>query len=164
MVERPEVADGEIGHFVLTPNRSLSWRGNLVFVASITLIAMSIAIGFALLGLWLVLPFAGLEVGLLFIALYITALKGHCREELKIDKDRVVLSRARVSSCSHLEVAAEFQRAWVRVQLKGSGHAWYPSRLLLGSHGKSVELGRFLSDEERVSLAQELANVLGWRR
>lgn len=164
MVECSEAANGGKWQFVLTPNRSLSWQGNLIFVTSITVIAMVIAIGFAVLGLWLVLPFAGMEVGLLFIGLYITALKGQCREELMIEEDRVVLSRAKAISCSRLEVAADFQRAWVRVELKRSGHDWYPNKLLLGSHGKRIEVGRFLSDEERANLALELAKILGSRQ
>lgn len=49
-----------------------------------------------------------------------------------------------------------FQPYWVRVQLApGNGH----HRLLLRSHGRELEIGAFLADEERAEVSRKL-NVL----
>jgi hypothetical protein len=43
--------------------------------------------------------------------------------------------------------------------------AWYPSRLLVACHGERVEIGRFLNEKERQSLAKEMQGMVsgdGW--
>jgi uncharacterized membrane protein len=50
-----------------------------------------------------------------------------------------------------------FQPYWVRVRLApGNGH----HRLLLGSHGRELEIGSFLADEERAELSRKLKVLL----
>lgn len=50
-----------------------------------------------------------------------------------------------------------FQSYWVRVRLApGNGHG----RLLLESHGRELEIGSFLAEEERVELSGKLKVLL----
>jgi len=51
---------------------------------------------------------------------------------------------------------------WVRVQLEDP--ADMPRSLTLVSHGKSVQVGRFLGPRERLSFAQALKQALGAAR
>jgi len=52
---------------------------------------------------------------------------------------------------------ARFQSYWVRVRLApGNGH----ERLLLGSHGRELEIGSFLAEEERTELSRKLKMLL----
>jgi len=51
-------------------------------------------------------------------------------------------------------------RVWARVVLERCPKQWYPSRLLIRSHGRAVEVGTFLNEEERRRLAEELAQNL----
>ena len=52
---------------------------------------------------------------------------------------------------------ARFQSYWVRVRLApGNGHG----RLLLGSHGRELEIGAFLAEEERAEVAGKLKVLL----
>jgi uncharacterized membrane protein len=52
---------------------------------------------------------------------------------------------------------ASFQSYWVRVRLApGNGH----DRLLLGSHGRELEIGAFLTDGERAELSGKLKMLL----
>jgi uncharacterized membrane protein len=54
--------------------------------------------------------------------------------------------------------SARFQTYWVRVLLKpGDGRR----QLLLSSHGRELEIGAFLTDEERVELSRKLKVLLG---
>jgi uncharacterized membrane protein len=39
--------------------------------------------------------------------------------------------------------------------------AHWPSRLLLAAHGRSVEVGAFLTEDERIALKARLGGVLG---
>ena len=147
---------GETARIVVRPNQSMSWHGNLMLLASLGIVTFSIAIGFALQGLWLVLPFAGLEVLLVGIGLYAT-----CRR----------LSRSEVISVSPYTVSIEsgirrpehsyrLHRCWARVDLCLGRTRSEPTRLLVGSHGKAVEVGVSLTDSERSRLAVELRRLI----
>ena len=69
------------GRIVLQPNRSISWRANRIFLLLIALITILIASAFALLGAWLILPFAGIEILLLASLLwYVYTI--HTRQEV----------------------------------------------------------------------------------
>ena len=145
-------------HFVIRPNQSLSWRGMLVFYAGICTVSLTISVGFALMGAWLILPFAGLEMLVLGVCLYLSAVRAAQREVISIDKDIVEVSRGRyrpVESC-------RFQRAWVRVSFRPTASVWHRNRLTIGSHGKEVEVGAMLNNNERESLAMELRRAIGW--
>ncbi len=142
--------------YVIRPNRSLSWRGTVVFFWSIFVVCMGIALSFAFAGLWMVLPFAGLELLALGVCLYLTCLRSSRCEVISVDRDTVKIEsgRRRAERCN------EFGRGWVQVRLQTSPYRWYPSRLILGSHGREVEVGAFLSETERTDLARELGRVI----
>jgi len=53
-----------------------------------------------------------------------------------------------------------FQRLWVKVHLIDSNNTWYPSRLLIGSHGKNLEIGHFLTQQEKQDLARDLKHAI----
>ncbi len=56
---------------VSKPNCSISPAGLLCVFAALAAVALTIGIGFAMLGAWLILPFAGLEIvalGIAFVA------------------------------------------------------------------------------------------------
>lgn len=142
--------------FVLRPNRSLSWKGTIIFVLGLTVLYLLIGIPLAILGFWPILPFAGLELIVIAICLYWVSLKNHRKEIIWIDDRSVRLERGR----SQPDECVEFIKAWTRVDLQKSGHAWYPSRLLLGAQGRFVEIGAFLHEDERRSLARELTEQL----
>jgi len=156
MVDIQQHADTLQCRFILRPNRSLSWRGSLLFYFSLLIISSGIAIGLALLGLWLVLPFAGLEMLALGIGLYVVACRCYECEVISINGDSIRIERGR----DYPREQWTLGRTWARVVLERCPRAWYPSRLLLRSHGRSVEVGRFLDEEERQRLADELSRSL----
>lgn len=53
-----------------------------------------------------------------------------------------------------------FQSAWAKIRLVRSGQRWYPGRLMIGAHGREVEVGEFLTDKEREKAARTLKQVL----
>lgn len=156
MALRTQQARDGTRRFELLPNRSSSWAQTRRFLMVIALLNGLIALLFAWQGLWLVLPFSGLEVAALAAGLYCCSRATYRRELILVEGDRIVVWRGsdRVDCCE------EFVRAWAKVQ-------WQPlcdrgrSRLLLGSHGRFVEIGAFLVETERRQLAGELGRLLG---
>jgi uncharacterized membrane protein len=53
----------------------------------------------------------------------------------------------------------EFQRYWTKVTLE-RGRSWYPSRLKVGSHGRSVVIAAGVNEKEREALSTTLNNFL----
>lgn len=53
-----------------------------------------------------------------------------------------------------------FHPYWVRLELRPGRHFGWASRLLLCSHGREVEVGRFLNEAERGKLACRLSELL----
>jgi uncharacterized membrane protein len=55
----------------------------------------------------------------------------------------------------------EFPRHWAQVKLRSADTRLHPSRLTIESHGRSYEVGSFLTEEERRALAERLRRSVG---
>ena len=156
MVERVLDPTGRDCHWVIRPNQSLSWRVAIWLYAAIACFVLGIGLFFAWHGYWPVLPFCGLEVVLLGAAFYLCLLQGQLREVVTVSGDKVTVEKGRRQP----EVYWECPRAWARINMERSPIAWYPSRLLVAFQGQRVEIGRFLSEMERQSLAVDLQGMI----
>ncbi|MDX1512172.1 MAG: DUF2244 domain-containing protein [Gammaproteobacteria bacterium] len=150
------VKQGEGCRFVIRPNRSLSWTQTKIVYASLASVCLIVATGFTVMGLWLVLPFAGAEVIALAIGFYLCSLSGKAIEVVSINGNRVSVEKG--STMTHR--VCEFERAWASIALLPARIDWYPSRLVIRSHGKQVQLGAFLTERERRMLARELTQAI----
>ncbi|MGB0721105.1 MAG: DUF2244 domain-containing protein [Gammaproteobacteria bacterium] len=158
MVAENSTGSPKTDRFILRPNRSMDWRGNLIFLGGLFAITMTVGSGLAIMGFWPVLPLAGIELTLVAIALYHTGLSASRCEVISIGSDTVKVEKGRHEPAT----TVEFQRFWARVQLSQPRQRLHPSRLLLRSHGRTVEVGSFLTEDEREGLARNLAARLGW--
>jgi len=115
-------------------------------------VSLGIAIGFFLVfGAWLVLPFAGLEMAVLYLAFrYIDRHAG--------DYDCVVITGGSVN-IEVMEGGAvrryELNRYWAQLVADGA-----EERIALRSHGREVEIGRHLCAGRRKSVARDLKRHL----
>jgi uncharacterized membrane protein len=141
----------------LAPNCALTPRSARLFVGSVALVTLGTATVFASLGFWPILPFAGLEVGLLAWAVDASLRAGRERELILISDDAVVVERLRLSTRTQLV----FSRHWATVTLHDPFAAQHPSRLTIESHGRACEVGRFLTEDERRGLAASLRRLVG---
>jgi uncharacterized membrane protein len=142
--------------FIIRPNRSLTWRGVVRFYIGMVVVSFGIATVFALQGAWLVLPFAGLEMLVLGMALYVVARRGCRWQSVSIQGDHVEVVEHDQSS----ERQQTFQRAWAQVRLEQAGIRGYPLRLFIRSHGRAVEIGGYLADAEKEQLALDLRRAM----
>lgn len=152
MIQEVETTPDQRRTFVIAPNQSMSWKELLLVYCGIAGVSLAIAVYFWVQGLTLVLPFSGLELLALGAALYITAWRGGAREVITITDDSVSVEAGRAGP----EQRHDFQRYWTRVVLQRPWAAWHPSKLLLCSRGREIEVGRFLNEEERRGLARIL--------
>jgi uncharacterized membrane protein len=142
--------------FVIRPNRSLSWPQTKLVCFSLASVCLVVAILFAACGFWLVLPFAGAEVAALVMGFYLCARSGRTVEVVYIEEDRVAVEKGQPGTLR----ICEFKRPWARIVLRPARIARHPSQLVVGSHGKQVQLGAFLTEDERTRLAGELERVI----
>lgn len=122
---------------------------------SLAILCFGLATAFAVLGLWLVLPFAGLEIGLLAWAFSSVRQREHDYETLTIDGDAVVLEWCDGKRRGRREM----NRQWVRV-LCDCAAPGRNCRLRVRSHGRETEVGQYLDDEARLQLAATLRSKL----
>ena len=137
---------------VLTPNRSISWPILLRFYLFTCAVSFSIATLFASLGYWVVLPFSGLEMLCLGAGLYVTCRKIYCQEVISVNDHTLMVEKG----CHKADSCWQFDRHWVRIKLEESGVYRQKLKLFIGSHGTQIEVGSFLNDAEKESLAFEL--------
>ena len=118
----------------------------LVFMACVSL---GIAMGFAYVGAWPVLPFAGLEMLALAMAFYLNGRHAADYERIALAGGRLVIE---CSSAGRLE-HHEFALPWLRLEMLRKGA---DLRVLLRSRGRELEIGRHLDAGRRASLAVRL--------
>ena len=155
----PEGDTGEGLQVVVRPNRTLTLRGMTVLFAGLTIVVLTIGIGFTLAGAWPVLPFAGLELAVVGGVLYRLFRHADDHDRIMVDRERVTVIRQR----GRREWRDEFQRYWTRVTLE-RGRGWYPSRLKVGSHGRFVVIAAGVNEKERESLSATLGNIISHNR
>jgi uncharacterized membrane protein len=142
--------------FVLRPDFGGHWRQTVWLYLSLVVTSMAVALAFAALGFWPVLPFAGLELTALGAALYVSARRGAVREVVRVSGAVIVVERG----VSRPETRQTFDRYWSVVELSAP-RSWCPSRLAIRSGGRSMELGAFLQENERRTLARSLREIIG---
>ena len=142
--------------FMIMPNRAMPWRQQVFIFSVIAAFSLGIAVGFYMQGLTLILPFAGIELAALAAALYISAWRGGRKEVVSITADQVYVE----SGFDAPESRIEFDKTWLQVVLLKPRFHWYPSRLMLRSHGRQMEVGCFLNEEERKGLAITLRHAI----
>ena len=142
--------------FVLSPNCSISWRELVLFYIFTCVVALAIGVFFTLQGLWLVLPFSGLEMLALGFALYLTSRKVNRKEVITLDQHRTRIEKG----VQQIDKSWEFETPWIRLVDEPASRPGRPRRLAIGSHGNYVEVGDFLDNSEKDRLAFQLKDCI----
>lgn len=137
------------------PNCSLSAESKRNVVLLLTIIPFCIAIGFSMLGAWLVLPFVGLEIFALSFAFYYVNSHESDYESISIDGNRLVVERG----SSQRVTQHEMNPYWVTLLRRELANG--ELQLYLLSYGKSIEVGRYLTRKQREVLADQLQKRTG---
>ncbi|MBI5611569.1 MAG: DUF2244 domain-containing protein [Gammaproteobacteria bacterium] len=141
----------------LRPNRSLTGRGRTAVFLSFA--AATVVLGFLFLatGAWPVVLFLFLELAGIGYVLTRTARDAGDCEEIVVEDDRMkIIQHAAGRVSQH-----EFQCYWAKVALEPAGRGRRSAKLLIGSHGRALEIGRALQESEKYRLAQRLGLMVG---
>jgi uncharacterized membrane protein len=145
-----------VRHIDLVPHCSLSVRGAVIFFGLVCLGTLGIAGVATALGYWPVLPFAGAEMLLLGWALRSNMQRRFWRETIEITDTEVVIEDERATPRRIV-----FPRHWARVKIRRPNSPLHRGQLVIESHGRGREVGKFLTEEERRQLAAELRRLIG---
>jgi uncharacterized membrane protein len=132
-----------------TPNRSLGVEARRWVLCAIAVTTLGVAAGAAAIGAWPVMPFAGLEVALVAFAFRVLGRHDADFERLEVGEHEVSVEWNE-AGCSSRFVA---HRPWARVVMRCRGDR---CTLRLAYAGRTVPIGRMLSDEGRRRLAEDL--------
>ena len=141
----------------LWPHRSLSQRGFVGFVGlTAALIAVPLLPNLGSPVLWALLPFLLATIWGIWFALRKNGRDRDIVEDLSLTPDRITLVRHGPKGQRQDWEANPY---WLRVTLHETGGP-VPNYLTLKGEGREVELGAFLSEDERIALKGEIDSRL----
>ena len=143
-------------HFDLAPHCSLSSRGAALFFASVCVPTFGVAGAATVLGYWPILPFAGAEIAVLAWALKTNMARRYEHEHIEVTETEVTIEQ----SCGTPRRIV-FPRHWAQVKIRRPKSPLQRGQLVIESHGRSQEVGKFLTEEERRHLAAQLKLLIG---
>ena len=156
MIDLKIDAKNDIYKILLQPNRSMTWKNNLFFLSVIFVTCFLIAILFAVAGAPLILPFAGLEVLLVVVCVYLVGNKLKKNEIITLTREKLVVERGSNSS----KEVKEYIRLWTQIEIEKPIHPWYPLILVIASKGERVPIGDFLNEEEKLELIDRIEEII----
>jgi len=145
-------------------NFSLNAGGLISLLLALGVLTLGLSGLLALLGYWPILLVAIAQLVLVawvFIRVWKNA---WIFEEISIDADQVCIVHQRYRKRTRVC----FESAWATIRLQRPTIAWHAWKLILRCKGQQVELGAFLTDDEKMTLAKHLSDALSehsaWRK
>ena len=138
----------------LSPNSSLEGKYRILFLLSITIICGGIGIIFFFLGASLILPFAGLELTILFIAFYLSFRWSSKKEKIYISEEIVKIEKG-FNKADYLW--KEF-RTFTSFNIEKDKNK--SLKLSFRSKGENVFVGDFLNDDDKVLLKNVVREII----
>jgi uncharacterized membrane protein len=138
----------------LSPNSSLVGIYRIIFLASITLVCGGIGVIFYFLGAALILPFAGLELSILFVAFYLSFKWSSKKEKIYISQDIVKVERG----INKAEYSWKEFRTFTYFKIKKEKDKTI--RLSFRSKGEDIFIGEFLNEDDKKILKDEITSII----
>ncbi len=125
----------------LRPNKSSSLRQNVLFFGMLSLICITFGVGFFIVGAPLILPFAGLEILALITIIKLNRDWSNQLQILAIDKLHV-----KIKNNKRKKIYDRFLSKFLIQEKNGA------KVILLQSHKEQIEIGKFLTADEKDEL------------
>ena len=134
----------------------MSWKANLYLAASLGVICMGVAIAMATFGLWMIIPFAGLEIIFIVVCLYLTLKRLSRQEVITVDSEAIKVEWG----YSQPDVTVNLPRRWSRLSYHCKDSEFEVGELSVSAHGKRYVLGQCLNKKEKKALYGELKSAM----
>ena len=138
----------------LKPNSSLTGIYRIIFLGSIAFICITIAVIFFIFGAYLILPFAGLEIAVLFTAFYLSFKWSSKKEKIYISDEIVKIEKG----TNKLEYHWEEFRTFTSFNIQQDKDKFM--RLSFRSKGEDVFVGDFLNEEDKKILKENITEII----
>ena len=125
----------------LRPNKSSSLRQNLLFFGMLSIICITFGVGFFIVGAPLILPFAGLEILALITIIKLNRDWSNQLQILAIDK-----LHGKITNNKRKKIYDRFLSKFLIQEKNGA------KVILLQSRKEQIEIGRFLTADEKDEL------------
>ena len=142
---------------VLRPNNSLPWRLNLALLLIIATVSISISLSFLIAGAWVILPFSLVELVLLAFCIHYVAKQCARQEVITISEFEVLVEMGIRKPTKK----ACYQRIWSKFFVRPGKSPQDPEKVVIRSHGDELEIGQFLSKEDKLDLVRILRKTVG---
>lgn len=139
----------------LSPNRSATWLHTKIIICVMVVIVMIIALAWTFMGAWLVLPFAGLEVGLFALLMYKVSKFTYSKQVITVGREKVIIEWG----IKKVEERHEFNRKDLYVYYWEADEGWHLPRISLSQARRKLEIGTFLNQDDREKLKLELESA-----
>jgi uncharacterized membrane protein len=150
----------EIFSALITPHRSLSRRGFVIFMLAIGTVSFVTGLVFLSMGAWPVFGFFGLDVMLVWLAFRANYRAARARELIRVSDEELLVRRV---SAKGAVAEWRFNPYWVRIDV-GRDHEGTLERLSLTSHGRKLDIAGWLSPPEKTEFMHALAAALATAR
>ena len=137
-------------------NFSLDAGGLVSLLLALAVVSLCLAVLLALQGYWPVLLIAVVQLALVAWILVRAWQRAWVSDVIDICADRITVRQQRHKRKRQIEL----DTAWAVIELKQPEIAWYRPRVQLRSGSQVVELGSFLTSEEKRQLAQYLKSAI----
>ncbi len=151
-----KLSDSEADTFNLfaKPNRSLTPAGRLLWLALMASTTMLVAVAGFAIGAWLILPFAGLEIALVWVAFRFIAQHDGDYETLTVGETNFKWEQ-RCGRCTDVLEGNKYWATFEPVNIVGR------SEMRLRYAGKTIVVGKHFAIEEQKQLTQRLEALFG---
>ena len=154
MIEQRNPTSGAPGlELRLTPNRSARPGELFACFAALGAVAMGVAWVAAAQGNLFAPAFALLDVAVVGACFVLVRRRLAHEETIRFTEEAVVVRRRPASD-------VRFPTGWVRVEVEPGPTRNARRRLLLGSHGRRIEIGAFLAEGERDELKRKVVDAI----
>ena len=144
-----------LGRILLIPNQSATWQTNKWLIAALGTFTLFVATVWTLIGAWMVLPFAGLEVGLLAFFLHKVSRSTYRREVLHVEAEQLRIE----SGIEFPSRRWQFSRDRSHIRVVSPPHELSGHNIFLCGAEARIELGAFLNPEDKLKLIDVLGGT-----
>jgi uncharacterized membrane protein len=129
----------------LQPNRSANWHQTKLLIAAMAIFISIIALIWTLVGAWLILPFAGLEMSLLAFLMYRGCYATYQKQIITLDPTQITFQ----AGVYYAKRYCCLNRSELRVNTINPKTEFEQTQISLQDQHNRVVIGQFLNQQDR---------------